>query len=169
MCRLGSGFQSPTLVCLVVLTCQLEEGSPPSPQTAVAALLRAEAARMVGRVFPKDRDLERLPLGSGSGEHCVSYAEASWMAWVKGSCGVPHPVLQCWPGRWAGGCSRWVECQPANAPQAPPLRLSGSRGGGSQAEQRTQRTVRGIPAVWAGVNQKMACQGPILRKASSVS
>lgn len=28
-------------------------------------------------------------------ENTVSYTEASWMEWVKGSCGVPHPVLQC--------------------------------------------------------------------------
>lgn len=50
---------------------------------------------MVGRVFPKDQDLDPLSLGSGIGEHCVSYAEASWMEWVEGSCGVPHPSLQC--------------------------------------------------------------------------
>lgn len=72
-------------------------------KTAVAALRRAEAEGMVGRVFPKDRDLEHLSLGSGSGEHCVSYAESSWMEWVKGSCGVPHPVLQHWPERVGWG------------------------------------------------------------------
>lgn len=58
---------------------------------------------MVGRVFPKDRDLEHLSLGSLCEEHCVSYAEASWTKWVKGSCGVPHPALQCWPERVGWG------------------------------------------------------------------
>lgn len=53
---------------------------------------------MVGRVFPKDQDLDLLSLGSGIGEHCVSYSEASWMECVKGSCEIPHPVLQCWVG-----------------------------------------------------------------------
>lgn len=84
----------------------LAGGSVPTlstDKTAVAALLRAEAEGMVGRVFPKDQELERLALGSGSGEHCVSYTEASWMEWVKGSCGVPHPVLQCWPERVGWG------------------------------------------------------------------
>lgn len=25
------------------------------------------------------------------------------MEWVKGSCGIPHPVLQCWVGRVGWG------------------------------------------------------------------
>ena len=58
-----SGFRPPDL---------LAGGSVPTlstDKTAVAAVLRAEAEGMVGRVFPKDQDLEPLPLGSGSGEH----------------------------------------------------------------------------------------------------
>lgn len=66
---------------------------------------------MVGRVFPKDRDLDPLSFGSENGEHCVSYTEASWMLWVKGSCGVPHPVRQC---RGEGGLGAaqtgWSPC-----------------------------------------------------------
>lgn len=80
---------------------------------------------MVGRVFPKDQDLDLLSLGSGSGEHCVSYTEASWMEWVKGSCGVPHPVLQFWLGEWAGGCADRVECNLVTVHQAPPLVVCG--------------------------------------------
>lgn len=58
---------------------------------------------MVGRVFPKDQGLDLLSLGSGSGEHYVSYTKASWMECVKGSCGIPHPVLQCWAERVGWG------------------------------------------------------------------
>lgn len=74
-------------------------------ETAVATLLRAEAEGMVGRVFPKDRDLERLSLGSGSGEHCVSYAEASWMAWSRAAAGSPTQFCSAGRRGWAGGCS----------------------------------------------------------------
>lgn len=55
---------------------------------------------MVGRVFPKDEDLDRLvAFGHGTREHPVSSTEASWIAWVKGSCGVPDPALQYWVER----------------------------------------------------------------------
>lgn len=115
-----SGFRPPDL---------LAGGSVPTlstDKTAVATVLRAEAEGMVGRVFPKDQDLEPLPLGSGSGEHCVSYAEASWMEWVEGSCGIPHPVLQCWPERVGWGAPRtgW-SVKPVNAHQALPLPACG--------------------------------------------
>lgn len=98
----------PVPVVLVVTS-----GRTPCPpklsQAAASALFRAGAEGLIGRIFPKDQDLDWPAFGSGAGEHCVSYVEASWIEWVKGSCGVPHPVLQYWVERvgwgllWLGG------------------------------------------------------------------
>lgn len=54
---------------------------------------------MVGRVFPKIQDLDQLPFGHETREHPVSNIEASWIAWVKGGCGVSDPALQHWVER----------------------------------------------------------------------
>lgn len=71
----------------------------PVSRTAAAASCGLRQRGMVGRVFPKDQDLDQLPFGHGTREHPVSNIEASWIGWVKGSCGVSDPALQHWVER----------------------------------------------------------------------
>lgn len=76
---------------------------------------------MVGRVFSKDQGLDPLSVGSGSGEHDVSYTEANWME-LRAAVGFPHPVWQCWVGEgrlraartgWSGGLLMCIKPHPS--------------------------------------------------------
>lgn len=141
LCQVGSGFQSPTLVGFVLLTFQLEEASPPCPQTRLqwpqsSGLRQRE---WLGGFFPRIGIWSRCLLALEV-ENTV-FPTPRPVGWSGSRAAVGSPTQFCNAGRrgWAGGLlALGGALSQLMHTRLYPSRLVGRCRGGTQARQRIQ-------------------------------